>query len=190
MQSEETEGANSELFKENVDDTMYKNPYKIWFCDLISVFLVFQLIEEVSVIPLLGNLLQCAILGEFFESRFDLISQLLFILVHDDDSLIDFEWKELQQQRWQQISEMFSWCIPPWVHDIRKTWLRLALWLLTAIMTSYKTDERQETKCRWRAGSLPDPISIHRVLLRSACPFFLILSLPNKKLPSHKGREP
>ena len=59
-------------------------------------------------IPLLGNLLQYAILGEFFESRFDLISQLLFILVHDDDSLIDFEWTELQQQRWQQISEMFS----------------------------------------------------------------------------------
>ena len=29
MQSEETEGANSELFEENVDDTMYKNPYKI-----------------------------------------------------------------------------------------------------------------------------------------------------------------
>ena len=29
MQSEETEGANIELFKENVDDTMYKNPYKI-----------------------------------------------------------------------------------------------------------------------------------------------------------------
>ena len=29
MQSEETEGANSELFKENVVDTMYKNPYKI-----------------------------------------------------------------------------------------------------------------------------------------------------------------
>ena len=29
MQSEETEGANSELFKEKVDDTMYKNPYKI-----------------------------------------------------------------------------------------------------------------------------------------------------------------
>ena len=50
-------------------------------------------------IPLLGNLLQYAILGEFFESRFDLISQLLFILVHDDYSLIDFEWKELQQQR-------------------------------------------------------------------------------------------
>ena len=50
-------------------------------------------------IPLFGNLLQCAILGEFFESRFNLISQLLFILVHDNDSLIDFEWKELQQQR-------------------------------------------------------------------------------------------
>ncbi len=59
-------------------------------------------------IPLFGNLLPCATLGEFFESRFDLIIQLLFILVHDDDSLIDFEWKELRQQRWQQISEMFS----------------------------------------------------------------------------------
>ena len=59
-------------------------------------------------IPLFGNLLPCAILREFFESCFDLISQLLFILVHDDDSLIDFEWKELQQQQWQQISEMFS----------------------------------------------------------------------------------
>lgn len=58
-------------------------------------------------IPFFGNLLQCAILREFFESCFDLISQLLFILVHDNDSLIDFEWKELQQ-RWQQISEMFS----------------------------------------------------------------------------------
>ena len=29
MQSEETEGANSELFKEGVDDAMYKNPYEI-----------------------------------------------------------------------------------------------------------------------------------------------------------------
>ena len=29
MQSEETEDANSELFKEDVDDAMYKNPYKI-----------------------------------------------------------------------------------------------------------------------------------------------------------------
>ena len=29
MQSEETEDANSELFKENVDDTMYKKPYEI-----------------------------------------------------------------------------------------------------------------------------------------------------------------
>ena len=29
MQSEEIFDANSELFKENVDDTMYKNPYKI-----------------------------------------------------------------------------------------------------------------------------------------------------------------
>ena len=29
MQSEETEGANSELFKEDVDDAMYKNPYEV-----------------------------------------------------------------------------------------------------------------------------------------------------------------
>ena len=29
IQSEETFDANSELFKENVDDTMYKNPYEI-----------------------------------------------------------------------------------------------------------------------------------------------------------------
>ena len=29
MQSEETFSLNSELFKENVDDTMYKNLYKI-----------------------------------------------------------------------------------------------------------------------------------------------------------------
>ena len=29
IQSEETLDANSELFKENVDDTMYKNPYEI-----------------------------------------------------------------------------------------------------------------------------------------------------------------
>ena len=29
MQSEETFDANSELFKEGVDDTMYKNPYEI-----------------------------------------------------------------------------------------------------------------------------------------------------------------
>ena len=29
IQSEETEDANSELFKEDVDDAMYKNPYEI-----------------------------------------------------------------------------------------------------------------------------------------------------------------
>ena len=29
MQSEETFYANSELFKEDVDDAMYKNPYEI-----------------------------------------------------------------------------------------------------------------------------------------------------------------
>ena len=46
MQSEETEGANSELFKENVDDTMYKNPYEIWFCDLISVSLALRSVSH------------------------------------------------------------------------------------------------------------------------------------------------
>ena len=29
LQSEETEGANSKLFKEDVDDAVYKNPYEI-----------------------------------------------------------------------------------------------------------------------------------------------------------------
>ena len=29
MHSEETSDANSELFKEDVDDAMYKNPYEI-----------------------------------------------------------------------------------------------------------------------------------------------------------------
>ena len=33
MQSEETEGANSELFKEDDDEAMYKNPYEIRLCD-------------------------------------------------------------------------------------------------------------------------------------------------------------
>ena len=51
----------------------------------------------------------------------------------------------------------------------------------------------------WRGSVIADlnfelPALAHgtraRILLRSACPFFLILSLPNKKLPSHKGREP
>ena len=69
---------------------------------------ILQLIEEIPVIPFFRNLLKRTIFGQFFQSCFDFISQLLFILVHDDDSLIDFEWKELQQQRWQQISEMFS----------------------------------------------------------------------------------
>ena len=40
MQSEETFDANSELFKEDVDDAMHKNPYEIRFCDLISVSLI------------------------------------------------------------------------------------------------------------------------------------------------------
>ncbi len=37
MQSKESSDANSELFKEDDDEAMYKNPYEIRLCDLISV---------------------------------------------------------------------------------------------------------------------------------------------------------
>ena len=40
MQSEETEGANSELFKENVDDTMYKNPKDSLLCSISNISLI------------------------------------------------------------------------------------------------------------------------------------------------------
>ena len=33
IQSKESSDANSELFKEDEDEAMYKNPYEIWFCD-------------------------------------------------------------------------------------------------------------------------------------------------------------
>ena len=39
MQSKESSDANSELFKEDDDEAMYKNPYEIRLCDLISVSL-------------------------------------------------------------------------------------------------------------------------------------------------------
>ena len=38
MQSKESSDANSELFKDD-DEAMYKNPYEIRLCDLISVSL-------------------------------------------------------------------------------------------------------------------------------------------------------
>ena len=37
MQSKESSDANSELFKEDDDEAMYKNPYEIRLCYLISV---------------------------------------------------------------------------------------------------------------------------------------------------------
>ena len=39
MQNEESSDENSELFKEDDDEAMYKNPYEIRLCDLISVSL-------------------------------------------------------------------------------------------------------------------------------------------------------
>ena len=39
MQSKDSSDANSELFKEDDDEAMYKNPYEIRLCDLISVSL-------------------------------------------------------------------------------------------------------------------------------------------------------
>ena len=39
MQSKESSDANSELFKEDDDEAMYKNPCEIRLCDLISVSL-------------------------------------------------------------------------------------------------------------------------------------------------------
>ena len=43
MQSKESSDANSELFKEEDDEAMYKNPYEIRLCDLISVSLISKL---------------------------------------------------------------------------------------------------------------------------------------------------
>ena len=39
IQSKESSDANSELFKEDDDEAMYKNPYEIRLCDLTSVSL-------------------------------------------------------------------------------------------------------------------------------------------------------
>ena len=40
IQSKESSDANSELFKEDDDEAMYKNPYEIRLCYLISVSLI------------------------------------------------------------------------------------------------------------------------------------------------------
>ena len=42
IQSKESSDANSELFKEDDDEAMYKNPYEIRLCELISVSLTFN----------------------------------------------------------------------------------------------------------------------------------------------------
>ena len=42
MQSKESSDANSELFKEDDDEAMYKNPYEIRLCYLISVSLIIK----------------------------------------------------------------------------------------------------------------------------------------------------
>ena len=47
MQSKESSDANSELFKEDDDEAMYKKPYEIRLCDLISVSLNLTTIESV-----------------------------------------------------------------------------------------------------------------------------------------------
>ena len=43
IQSKESSDANSELFKEDDDEAMYKKPYEIRLCDLISVSLISNL---------------------------------------------------------------------------------------------------------------------------------------------------
>ena len=47
MQSKESSDVNSELFKEDDDEAMYKNPYEIRLCDLISVSLNLTTISSV-----------------------------------------------------------------------------------------------------------------------------------------------
>ena len=42
-------------------------------------------------VPFFGDLFQRAVFGEFFQGCFDFISQLLFVLVHDDHGFIDFD---------------------------------------------------------------------------------------------------
>ena len=46
MQSKESSDANSELFKEDDDEAMYKNPYEIRLCYLISVSLILYPIKK------------------------------------------------------------------------------------------------------------------------------------------------
>ena len=58
MQSKESSDANSELCKEDDDEAMYKNPYEIRLCDLISVSLKYY------------NRLADSLVGRFFIDRF------------------------------------------------------------------------------------------------------------------------
>ncbi len=54
MQNEESSDENSELFKEDDDEAMYKNPYEIRLCDLISVSLgkeVILISRQASIFP-------------------------------------------------------------------------------------------------------------------------------------------
>ena len=58
MQNEESSDANSELFKEDDDEAMYKNPYEIRLCDLISVSLgkeVILISRQASIFPRNGS---------------------------------------------------------------------------------------------------------------------------------------
>ena len=58
MQNEESSDENSELFKEDDDEAMYKNPYEIRLCDLISVSLgkkVILISRQASIFPRNGS---------------------------------------------------------------------------------------------------------------------------------------
>ena len=58
MQNEESSDENSELFKEDDDEAMYKNPYEIRLRDLISVSLgkkVILISRQASIFPRNGS---------------------------------------------------------------------------------------------------------------------------------------
>ncbi len=58
MQNEESSDENSELFKEEDDEAMYKNPYEIRLCDLINVSLgkkVILISRHASIFPRNGS---------------------------------------------------------------------------------------------------------------------------------------
>ena len=58
MQNEESSDENSEQFKEDDDEAMYKNPYEIRLCDLICVSLgkkVILISRQASIFPRNGS---------------------------------------------------------------------------------------------------------------------------------------